>query len=196
MQTLLPALLGLVLFASASGCATLEQIAALRQVGFALDRVSQGRLAGVSIDGARGYGDIGALDAARVAASIAQGSLPLDFVLHVEASNPAENPVAARLVALEWTLFVEDTETVSGVFNDARLIAPGTTADLPIAIRLDLVQFFGRNVPELANLALNIAGAGGSPAKLRLQARPSVTTQFGRIAYPGTISITHDVGRR
>jgi hypothetical protein len=62
-------------------------------------------------------------------------------------------------------------------------------------MQLDLVQFFGRNAPDLIRLALNIAGAGGSPAQLRLEAQPSINTEFGPIRYPGTISIESEVGR-
>src|SRR5690606_12495031 len=128
------------------------------------------------------------LDAGRVAVALGRGELPLAFTLHVGAQNPSDNP-PARLVSLDWTLFVEDRETVSGIFNDDRLIAPGTTADLPITIQLDLVQFFGTNSRDLVNLALNLAGAGGSPARLRLEAQPTVHTEFGPIRYPGRISI-------
>lgn len=179
---------------AAPGCSTLQQIAALRQVNFGLDRVSNGRLAGVPVDNVRSYNNIGVIDAGRIAAALAQGSMPLDFVLHVGAENPSDNQAAARLVQLDWTLFVDDSETVSGIFNDDRLIEPGQRVDLPVSISLDLVNLVGNNLPDLANLALNIAGAGGSPARLRLEARPSITTELGPIRYPGTISIAHTVG--
>jgi hypothetical protein len=84
---------------------------------------------------------------------------------------------------------------VSGVFNDQRMLASGVTTDIPISMELDLVQFFGRNLGDLSRLALNLAGAGGSPAMLRLEAQPSINTEFGPIRYPGTISIQHEVGR-
>lgn len=180
---------------AAPGCSTLQQIAALRQVAFGLDRVSNGRLAGVPIDNVRSYNNIGVVDAGRIAVALAQGSMPLDFVLHVGAENPTGNSTPARLVQLDWTLFVDGTETVSGIFNDERLIEPGQRVDLPVSIRLDLVRLVGNNLPDLANLALNLAGAGGSPARLRLEARPSITTEFGPIRYPGTISISQTVGR-
>ena len=193
-SALVPVFLALLVLAP--GCTTLQQIAALTRVAFDLDRVTRGELAGVDIDRVRTTGQLGAVDLGRITVAAARGEMPLRFNLHVAASNPAENATAARLVRLDWRLFVDDVETVQGVFNDERLIQPGTTADLPIAIELDLVRFFGRNAPDLIDLALNVAGAGGNPARLRLVARPTITTSLGPISYPGEITIVSgNVGR-
>ena len=175
------------------GCTTLQRLAALQKVQFDLAGVSNGLVAGVDIDNARTYGDLGYRDIARLGTAIAGGELPLSFTLDVAANNPADNP-AAQLLQLDWTLFVDGTETVSGIFNDDRVIQPGQTATLPLAIELDLMRFFGNNLRDLADLALNLAGAGGSPARLQLQAVPTVQTALGPIRYPGTITIDYTVG--
>ena len=176
------------------GCTTLQQLAALRQVEFDLDRLSNGLVAGVDLDRVANRGDLGATDIARLGAAAARGEVPLSFVLHVGADNPADNPAAAQLVSLDWTLFLDGTETVSGVYNDDRLIEPGATVDLPIEMELDLVRFFGRNVGDLATLVGNLAGAETRRQTIRLDARPTVQTRFGPIQYPGVISIEFPVG--
>ena len=188
-----PALLAAALFVP--GCTTLQQIAALRQVDFQLDRVSNGLVAGVDLDRLRGGGSLGPTDLARLSAAAVRGSVPLTFTLHVGAENPADNPAAAQLVSLDWTLFLDGTETVSGVYNDDRLIPPGQRTDLPVGIELDLARFFGRNVNDLARLIGNIAGVQSQRQTIRLDARPSINTQFGPIRYPGVISIEFPVGR-
>src|SRR5690606_23529318 len=177
----------------APGCTTLQQLAALRQVDFDLGGVDGGRLADVDIDRVRTTQQLRPTDLARLTAAAARGEMPLAFTLHVDATNPEDNGVPARLVQLDWTLLVDGAETISGVFNDERLIQPGTTADLPISMRLDLLDFFDESAPELINLALNLAGAGGDPARLALRARPTINTSLGPIAYPGYITITHTV---
>ena len=190
---LIPALLGLLVLAP--GCTTLQQLAALRQVDFDLGGVDGGRLAGVDIDRVRTTQQLRPTDLARLTAAAARGEMPLAFTLHVDATNPEDNGVPARLVQLDWTLLVDGAETISGVFNDERLIQPGTTADLPISIRLDLLDFFDESAPELIGLALNLAGAGGDPARLSLRAQPTISTSLGPIRYPGYITISHTVGR-
>lgn len=188
----LVALLAVALFVP--GCTTLQQIAALRQVDFQLDRLTNGLVAGVSLDRLQNGGSLGATDYARLSAAALRGQVPLSFTLHVGAQNPADNPVAAQLVSLDWTLFLDGTETVSGIYNDDRLIAPGTRTDLPVAIELDLVRFFSRNVGDLAQLIGNVAGVSTRRQTIRLDARPSINTQFGPIRYPGVISIEFPVG--
>lgn len=176
------------------GCTTIQQLAALRQVQFDLDRVSDGLVAGVDLDRIARGGDLGPTDLARLGTAAARGEVPLRFTLHVGAENPADNPAAAQLVSLDWTLFLDGTETVSGVYNDDRLVPPGGAVDLPIGIELDLVRFFGRNVGDLTTLVRNLAGADTRRQTIRLEARPTVSTPVGPIRYPGTISIDFPVG--
>ena len=189
---LFAALLGILL--AVPGCTTLQQLAALRSVDFDLDRVSNGLVAGIDLDRLRGGGSLGATDLARLGAAAVRGEVPLQFTLHVGAENPADNPVAAQLVSLDWTLFLDGTETIQGVYNDDRQIQPGARADLPIDMRLDLARFFGRNVGDLAQLIGNIAGVSSQRQTIRLDARPTINTQLGPIRYPGVISIEFPVG--
>ncbi|HZD06411.1 MAG TPA: hypothetical protein VE173_15980, partial [Longimicrobiales bacterium] len=123
-----------------AGCATLQQIAALRQVDFEIDGISGATLAGVPIEGARTAEDLSALDVARIAAALSRGSLPLEFRLHVGALNPAENDVPARLLEMDWELLVEDRETVSGRLEDEIVLEPGVRRDIPLGIQVDLAD--------------------------------------------------------
>ncbi len=84
---------------------------------------------------------------------------------------------------------------MSGIYNDPRLIQPGTTTVLPIAMEMNLVDFFGRNIGDISNLLVNLAGGQGGPSDIRLEARPTINTSLGPIRYPGTISISFPVGR-
>ncbi|HEX7069937.1 MAG TPA: LEA type 2 family protein [Rhodothermales bacterium] len=171
------------------GCQTLRQVAALRMVDFALDNVADVRLAGVQLDRIRSYEDLRPTDLARLAASLAQRRLPLAFDLHVAAENPADNPVEARLLSMDWTLFLEDRETISGVLDQEFLIPPGSVTDIPLRIQLDLVDFFGDNMRDLVNLALSLSGEGGEPTNVRLEALPTINTAIGPIRYPQPITI-------
>jgi hypothetical protein len=178
-----------------TGCQTLEQIAQLRHVDFGLDRVSQAHLAGVNIDQKNSLNDVRALEMARLIAALADGRLPLDFRLHVGADNPGENRVAARLVRMDWTLFLEGRETVSGRYDGDVLLQPGERTDIPIDISLDLVRFFGDNLNDLVQVALSLSGQGGTPRNVTLQATPIIDTPVGSIRYPRPVTIvSRDVG--
>lgn len=182
----------LVLVLLASGCATLHQLAALRKVDFSLDGVSGGTLAGVPIASAASYEDLGAADVARLAAALAQGRLPLEATVLVRASNPADN-VQARLLRLDWTLVLDDRETVSGTVDREYVLPPGKPVTVPVSVNVDLLDFFDRQLRPLVGLALAAAGPG-DPHRVRLEATPTVQTALGPIRYPEPIRIEYQVG--
>lgn len=179
-----------------AGCATLQQIAALRDVDFAIDRVSGARLAGVDLSGVSSYRDLGINEVGRLTLALTQGELPMDFVLHLTATNPADNAADARLVRMDWTLLLQDRETVSGTFADETLLRRGQPTDVPIAMSLDLVDFFTGSAQDFVELALAVSGRGGSPREVTLEATPSVDTALGPIRYPQPITIvSREIGR-
>ncbi|MDJ0767077.1 MAG: hypothetical protein QNJ97_29155 [Myxococcota bacterium] len=179
-----------------SACATLQQIAALRHVDFSIDRVSGIELVGINASQVRSYSDLGLADAARVGAAIARRELPVSFRLHLTAENPRDNSVSARLTQMQWTLLLEDTETISGSIGREYVIPPGQPVDIPLTIQLDLFEFFDRSGPELVDLALNLTGLGGSPTRITIRATPTINTSLGPISYPQPITIvSRRVGR-
>lgn len=176
------------------GCATLQRIVALRDVAFAIDGVSGGQLVGVDLASIQSATDLNPLDVARVAGSMATGSLPLEFVVDVRAENPAENSTTAEMIRLQWTLLLDDRETIAGVVEDRVLLAPGDPTIIPVAVRLDLLEFFAGTAPELLGLALRFAGADADAAEVKLRAVPTVDTPLGLIDYPATIMIVRGDG--
>lgn len=172
-------LAGLILLPS---CAILQSLAALSQVRFSLDGVSGIRLAGVPLEGTRSYADLSLTDATRIGTTLAGGALPLDLTLHVAADNPSENP-EARLLALDWTLFLRDRETVGGTLDREIRMPPGERTDVPLAIRLDLLEFFDGGARELVELVTSLVREDGEPVGVRLEALPTVETPLGPVRY-------------
>lgn len=170
-------------------CSTLQGLAALRGVDFMLDRVTGARLAGVDLSGISRASDLSLGDGTRVGAAIASRNLPLSFRVHVLAENPSGNPVAARLTQMDWTLVIDDTETISGRVAREFVLEPGEPTDIPIDVTLDLFDFYERSAADLIELALNVAGAGGEPQEVRLTAVPTIRTPLGAITYPRPIRI-------
>ena len=182
--------------AALAGCATLQQIAALRDVDFRVDRLSDVRLAGIDLGGVRSYGDLGVADAGRLALAVSQRELPMAFQLHLTALNPADNSVDARLLRMDWTLLLQGRETLSGTFAEETLLRRGQPTDVPISIGLDLVDFFEGSARDLLELALALSGNGGAPTEVTLRATPTVDTALGPIRYPQPITIvSRELGR-
>ena len=176
-------------------CQTLQQVAALRDVDFAIDGVTDTQLAGLDLTQIRSYSDLGARDVLNLTRAVASREMPLQFNVQIEAANPAENPVTARLVQLDWMLLLEGEETISGVFNGDVALPPGQPQIVPFAVELDLFQFFDKNARDLVDLALAVSGQGGAPKEIQLRATPTINTAIGPIRYPNPITIvSREVG--
>lgn len=178
-----------LLLLSTAGCTALQELAALRSVTFAFDRVSGVRVAGVALAPGMRYSDLSLTDVVRVSAAIVTRDVPLELVAHVSASNPAENRVAARMLSLDWTMFVEDRQALDGRVGEPLSIAPGATADVPVAVRLDLLELGSGGARDLVDLALAIAGQGTASRELRLELVPTIETSLGPMRYPAPIVV-------
>ncbi len=172
-----------------TGCTALQEMAALRTVAFAFDRVADVRVAGIRLNAGTKFSNLTVTDAARLGAAVATREVPIELVAHVSATNPAENKVAARMTDLEWTLFVEDREALAGLLGRTVSIAPGQTADVPVTVRFDLAKLASGGARDLFDLALGIAGEGSLRKDLRLELVPTIETSLGPIRYPAPIVV-------
>lgn len=179
-----------------SGCATVQQMMALRDVDFSFDRVAEVRLAGLDIQEVDSFTDLGIAEARRLMTAVSERDLPLTLDVHIQALNPEDNTVDARLVRMDWTLLIEGRETLSGVFDDEIVLPPGEPRDVPVPVSLNLVEFFDGSARDLVELARSLAGAGGRPAEVALRASPVVQTALGPIRYPRPLTLARGtVGR-
>jgi hypothetical protein len=183
-------ILGLAaLAAMLAGCVTLSRLTALKRVDFSIAGVQDGRLAGVDLRRIANYDDLNVVEIGRIALAVSRRDVPLDLTVLIRADNPADNRTAATMVKLDWTLLLDDKETVSGVFDTTVTMPPGQTAYIPLPMRVNLRQFFDGPAQSLVNLAASVAGVGSRPTKIAVRAIPTINTPLGPITYPGPITI-------
>ncbi len=181
-------------------CKTLSDIsntlANIQKLQFKLDKVSGFRLGGVNLSGKNTITDMSLTDGLKLSRMFASKKLPAEFVLNVAASNPNDGKSGARgtsatLTSFDWNLYIDDVKTVSGNISQP-VVVPGNgqSTIIPIKISLDLYKFFAnKGYDGLFNIALAIGGMNGSPARLKLDAKPTIKTKFGPISYPGRLTI-------
>ena len=175
--------------ATVGGCTGLQQLAALRNVDFALASVAGGRLAGIDLTKIASYNKLGPLDLAKVAVALGRKDLPLEFTLNLSAENPANNKVTAKMVKMGWSLFLQDRETISGVITQAVELIPGQPQTIPMTMRLNVLQFFDGPAQDIFDLAVALAGADPDPKKISLKAVPTIETPLGPMNYPSPVTI-------
>lgn len=170
------------------GCQTLREVSSLKDVQFRIDRASDARLAGINLKDVNSYEDLSGFQVAQLGAAFASGELPFSFTVHVEARNPESNSVNARLTEMDWTLLLQDQETISGVFSREVVLPPGEPKEVPVDVKLDLVKFFDQNLQELVGLVGAVTGEG-PPTNVKLRVQPTVRTALGRMKYPRPITV-------
>lgn len=176
--------------------AVTNALANLQRLQFKLDGLSNFRLAGVSLAGKSSITDFSAFDALALTRAFGTNQFPAEFILNVAAVNPNDGKGGSRessalLQGLEWRLLIDDKETIHGNI-DAPVEIPGTgqSTIIPVRISLDLYKFFGsKGYDNVINLALALGGAKGSTSRLKLDARPTISTPIGPLAYPNRITI-------
>ncbi len=191
-------ILPFIIFSNLS-CSVYQTIVNISRLQFKLGNVNNFTLNGVSLNNKTKIQDFSASDILRISAAVAQGHLPVSFVLNVDAKNPNDGTggykkTNATLKDFPWRLLIDNKETISGSLGSP-VSVPGTgeAIVLPLQMNLDLVSFFkDKNYESLINLALNIGGYNNSTSassKLELYAKPVVTTFIGDVAYPQEIKI-------
>ena len=185
---------------SLTSCAALTDMAAalasLKKLQFKVDGVRDFKLLGIDLGGKAALTDFTAGDALKAVQSYRSRKLPVEFVVDVLAVNPNDGTGGSRrsastLTGLECRLLIDGEPTVTGNI-DRPFEIPGTGQGsvVPLRLSLDLLEFFGdRRYEDLLGLALALGGKQRSPARIALDAQPTVSTPFGPITYPDRITI-------
>ena len=181
----------LLIVGSVMGCQTLREVSNLKNVQFRIDRATDARLAGIDLSGVQSYNDLSGRDITRLGSALARGELPLSFTLHLTATNPENNRVDARLTQMDWTLLLQDRETISGTFDREIVLKPGAPTDVPVDLRLDLVEFFDENLRGFVDLAIAVGGQG-PPQNVKLKVQPTIQTRLGPMKYPNPITVVNE----
>ncbi|MFP4368770.1 MAG: hypothetical protein ACLFR2_04245 [Candidatus Kapaibacterium sp.] len=188
---------GLILY---QGCETFKEIKKslddLKRLEFKLESVDSFRLAGVSLNDKSKLKDLSISDGLKLTNAFRSNKLPANFTLNVGARNPNDGSgqtrqTSATITSLDYRLIIDNKMTINGDIG-TDFIVPGTgnATIIPLNMQLDLYDFFDdKGYESLINLALAIGGVNGSPARIKLDARPTVKTSLGPITYPGRITI-------
>ncbi|KER10914.1 MAG: hypothetical protein HY22_01710 [[Candidatus Thermochlorobacteriaceae] bacterium GBChlB] len=158
-------------------CGVLRQVQEAQNFArcqFRLKTVDRIRVADIDVQNVKSKSDLNLLDAGKLGLALAGNSLPLTLRLNVEAQNP--NSSAAAMNRLEWTMFIDDIQMVTGAVSDRIEIPQNSSALVPLDISVDLLKVLsGKSAETIANFAFNLAGEGGKPTRFMLRIKPTIT---------------------
>lgn len=172
-------------------CSVARQIGEAKRFArckFRMTTVKNLELGGVNIQYVRSLKDLSLTKAAKLTAALTEKTLPLSFDLNLEATNP--NDQAAAMNRLEWRLFIDSVELVAGNLDHRIDVAPGSSTEFPVGIRLDLKKALrGQSRDAILKLAFNLVGEGDQPSNILLKIKPTVVVAGIEVDYPGYFDV-------
>lgn len=185
------------LFVSCSSLSKITQtLTNLQRLQFKLEDVNGFHLSGINLSNKNQLSDFSLSDGLKLTQSFQSKNFPARFILNVAALNPNDGSggskqSSATLTSFDWQLYIDDVPTISGnIAKPIEIPGTGQSTMIPLAMELDLYKFFGpKGYDGLINLALALGGVKGSAARIKLDAKPTVSSPFGPITYPGRITI-------
>jgi len=174
------------------GCDVVQQaqkMVNLTQCQFKIQSVDNIRLAGINVQNIKSKNELGLMDVQRLMTAVATGSFPLTFTLNMGAKNPNTSP--AGMNAMEWILFIDNIQMVSGRVSQAVTIpANQGSAVIPLSINLDLKKILkGKTADAILNFGLNLAGSGNKPTRFMMKIKPTIMIGQYPLTYPDYISV-------
>jgi hypothetical protein len=170
-----------------------SEIKAFTKCEFRIESARNMKLAGINIQDKHSMSDFGLMDVTKIGSVLAGGTLPLTFDLNIGIKN--SNPDLAAMNKLDWILIIDEIEMTRGVLDQRIEIPANTITTFPVAMSLDLMKSLnGKSGDALINFALNLAGTGSHPSRIKLKAKPAVMIGSTPIEYPGYITIQQEFG--
>lgn len=193
-------LLILVLFITFTGCPSIKDVVKtitnIKTLQFKLDRVSNFTLNRVNLSQKSSIKDFSIQEGLLLTQAFGSKTFPTTFDLVVLAKNPntgvkESNGTPVTLNRMEWNLYIDNVQTISGVVEDDITVDPSnSTSEIPIKINIDMYKFFqDRGYDNLLNLMLSIGGLNSKPTKLMLDIKPEFKTKFGVLPFSSRIKV-------
>lgn len=168
----------------------------LQKLQFKLENITNFRVAGIQTNNKSKLSDFSITDGIALSRAVATNKFPAEFTINIAAINPNDGTGTApqrtaTLSSLDFRLLIDDLPTIKGdISKPLDIPGNGQTTMIPVTVSMDLYEFFGnKGYDGLVNLALALGGAKGSASHIKLDAKPTVSTILGNIAYPDRITI-------
>lgn len=194
------ALLVLTLFAATS-CSSIREMTnalmSMKDMQFRINRVASMKISGIEVSKLSSITDVKPMEAMRLLQAYHEKNIKATFVVELEAKNPNDGsapntkPLDLTLKELPWTLYFDGRTVISGVVKkDIPLTGGATSQSIPVEVTMDVSKVLSeRGYDEIMQSILALGGANGSPAKLTIKARPTVSSPYGIIKSPSDITI-------
>ena len=182
-------------------CDVAKQVAGayqLTQCKYDYSSISGLSLAGVNLQDVNSLSSLNPLSLASLTTAFAtkSGSLPLNFTLNLDVTNPGVQ--AAILSGMGYVLEIDGHEMTTGFLDQQLQInGGGGKAVLPINMSFDLKKVLnGQSLESIKNLAFNFAGIGSNTSNVTVRLKPDLIVGGTKLSSPSYIPVSFTLNKK
>lgn len=196
MKTIAKRILMLCMVAMfATACDTLASIATqgqelltLLKCNFNFNSLSDVEMLGLTLKKGMTKEDLNVTQLANLAKALLTRSLPLNFNVNLDATNP--NSTNAAMNKMDYAIALNSKEVVSSTMTKNISIPANSSNIVSIPVSTDLFQLFSNETGDaITNIAFKLMGSSSNPVNLTAKVKPYITVGSQAISYPDFITI-------
>jgi len=157
-----------------SGCSVLNQINTVKECNYAFAGLDGFSYAGVKLDKLKNPTSLTLTDSINILTALRDKQTKLTFNALVDIENPHSG--AASVEKMDWILFLDGVEMLSGINKDAIKVEPNATSRAVIQAGVDPTKVLnGNSIENLWTLYCKLSGRDTSKStKVTLKLKPTV----------------------
>ena len=177
-----------------SSCDVLQQVAGtyqLTQCKYDFNSIAGLTLAGINLQNVNSLTSLNATNLLALTSAFTNksGSLPLNFTLNLDVTNPGIQ--AALLNGIGYILEIDGKQMTTGSLQQKLQIDGGQKTMLPIQMAFDLKKVLsGESLEAIKNLAFNFVGIGNASSDVTVRLKPSFVVGGKTLEAPSYIPVS------
>ncbi|MDR0547527.1 MAG: hypothetical protein LBG77_08135 [Dysgonamonadaceae bacterium] len=163
----------------------------LTQCKYEFNSISGVALSGINLQNITSLTNLNPLDLVKLTSAFAtsSGSLPINFTLNLDVSNPGAQ--SALLNGLDYVMEIDGRQMTTGSIAQRVQINSGQKTVLPINMAFDLKQVLsGQSLESIKNIALSLAGISGGSSNVTMKLQPSFIVGNQTLKAPNYIPLS------
>ena len=157
-----------------SGCSIFNSLNTVKECNYAFAGLEGFSYAGVKLDKLKDPTSLTLTDSINILTALRDKNAKLTFNTLVDIENPHSG--TASVEKMDWILFLDDTEMLSGINNDTIKVEPNATSRATIQANVDPTKVLnGNSIENLWTLYRKLSGKEtGKSSKVTLKLKPTV----------------------
>ena len=182
-----------------SSCDVAQQLLGtyqLTQCKYDFNSIAGLTLAGINLQNINSLASLNATNLLALTSAFTSksGSLPMNFTLNLDVTNPGVQ--TALLNGLGYILEIDGRQMTTGTLKQKLQIDGGQKAMLPVQMAFDLKQVLsGESLEAIKNLAFNFAGIGNGASDVTVRLKPSFLIGKQTVETPNYIPVSFKLNR-